>query len=125
MGRKGEAFAAWLDATMSNKRVMGRVLAEKVGVNDSAVSRWRAGTAVPAMDTLVRIAEVFGEEPLRLAVTAGLLDARVAHVDPLEPPAPTARREAVRRQLSRIKGLTDQDRRKLLETYEEIVMESE
>jgi len=125
MGRKGAAFATWLDATLSEKKIMGRTLAEKVGVNDSAVSRWRAGTAVPPMDTLAHIAQALGADPLRLAVTAGHLSSSVAGVEPLPVPPPTARHEAVKRQLGHIKGLTRESRRKLMETYEEIAMEEE
>lgn len=121
--RKGWEFGEWLDLTLSNKRIMGRTLAEAVGVHDSAVSRWRAGAGVPSMETLALIAEFLDVDPLRLAVTAGQVPQRVAGVDPLPLPEPTAQRESVKRQIARIKGVTDASRRKLLATYEEIMTE--
>lgn len=125
-GRKHERqFGEWLDITMSNQKMMGRTLAEAVGVHDSAVSRWRAGNGVPSMDTVAKMAEVFSVDPLRLAVTSGHVPPKIAGVDPLDVPTPTAQRESVRRQLSRIKGVTDASRRKLLSAYEEIIATEE
>lgn len=112
-------FAEWLDVTMSNKGIMGRTLAEAAGVHDSAVSRWRSGTAVPSMDSLERMADLLGVDPLRLAVTAGVITAAVAGVDPLSMPEATARRESVRRQLANIRGISEAERRLLLQTYED------
>lgn len=117
-GRTGEDFSEWLDVTMSNKGVLGRTLAEATGVHDSAVSRWRSGTATPSMDSIERMAILLDVDPLRLAVTAGLLSAKVAGVEPLPMPEATARRESVRRQLSNIRGVTEHERHLLLQAYE-------
>lgn len=125
-GRKqGKEFGEWLDITMSNQRMMGRTLAEAVGVHDSAVSRWRAGNGAPSMEVLAKMAEVFRVDPLRLAVTAGQIPGNVAGVDPLPMPTPTAQRESARLQIARIKGVTQATRRKLLAAYEEIIMQGE
>src|SRR4051812_15998646 len=102
-------FGEWLDVTLSNKGIMGRTLAEVAGVHDSAVSRWRSGSAVPSMDSIERMASLLNVEPLRLAVTAGVITARAAGVDPLPMPEATARRKSVRRQLENIRGLTEKE----------------
>lgn len=120
-----EAFGEWLDVTMSNKGIMGRMLAEATGVHDSAVSRWRSGMAVPSMDSIERMAPLLGVEALRLAVTAGVISASVAGVEPLPMPEATARRESVRRQLANIRGVTEKERRLLMQTYEDNRSEGE
>lgn len=117
--RKGHLFGEWLDVTMSNKGITGRRLAEAAGVHDSAVSRWRVGQGVPNMDAIEGIASLLGVDPLRLAVTAGLLSHEVARVEPLPMPEPTARRESVRRQLARLRGVTERERKLLLQAYED------
>lgn len=119
MRRKGNAFGEWLDVTMSNKRIMGRTLAEAAGVHDSAVSRWRVGKGVPTMESLEGIATLLEVDTLRLAVTAGLVSEKVAGVEPLPTPEPTERRESVKRQLARLRGVTELERKMLLSAYEE------
>lgn len=118
-GRARNDFSEWLDTTMSNKNIMGRTLAEAVGVHDSAVSRWRAGTGVPTMEVIEPMATLLDVDALRLAVTAGLVSSSVAGVDPLPMPEPTARRESVKRQLARLRGVTETERRLLLQAYED------
>lgn len=119
----GKTFGEWLDVTLSNQEIMGRTLAEKVGVHDSAVSRWRAGTAIPSMEVVTKIADVLEVDPLRLAVTAGLVPSRVAGVDPFHVPPPTERRESVKRQLKRIRGVSNATRQRLLQAYEDTILE--
>lgn len=121
--QKGKLFGEWLDITLSNRGIMGRALADAVGVHDSAVSRWRAGQGVPSIEALERIAEFLSVDPLRLSVTAGQIPPKVAGVEPFEIPEPTARREAVKRQLSRIRGVTEAERRLLLRAYEDATQE--
>lgn len=111
-------FGRWLDVTLANSRTTGRQLAESIGVHDSAVSRWRSGTGVPALETCMKIAGAMGVDPLRLAVTAGHMDSAVVGIEPLDIPPPIAEREHVRSQIMKIKGLTEESRSKLLETYE-------
>lgn len=112
-------FSRWLDTTMANRDISGRELAHRVGVNDSVVSRWRSGQSTPGLDTCVNLAEALDVDPMRLAVTAGAIDKRMAQVDPLPMPPATALRERVRSQLQQIKGLTDETRQALLETFDE------
>ena len=104
---------------MANAGISGRELAHRVGVNDSVVSRWRSGQSTPGLDTCERLAEALGVDPMRLAVTAGAIDRRMAGVEPLPMPPATALRERVRGQLEQIKGLTNETRQALLETFDE------
>jgi len=121
MDRTGpEAFGHWLDLTMSNRDIKGRTLARAMKVHESAVSRWRAGNGVPSMDTCLRLGKYLHVEPIRLAVTAGLLDGELAGVQPLPMPEPTAYRAAVKKQIQAIKGLTQRERQRLLDTYDEM-----
>jgi transcriptional regulator with XRE-family HTH domain len=113
-------FGRWLDLTMTNRSITGRSLAKKLKVTDSAVSRWRSGTTVPGMDTCIRMAQVLGVDPLRLAVTAGLMDGTAIRVEELPMPEPTAQRSYVKEQILRIKGLTQVERQLLLDTYDDM-----
>lgn len=121
MDRAGpEAFGRWLDLTMANRNIKGRAVAKACKVHESAVSRWRKGNGVPSMDSCLRLAKFLDTEPLRLAVTAGLMDAELAGVEPLPLPEPTAYRKAVKEQILAIKGLTQRERQRLLDTYDEM-----
>lgn len=113
-------FGYWLDVTMANKGMTGRDLAHLVGVHDSAVSRWRAGRGVPTMEAIAKLAEVFKVEPLRLAVTAGLVTDTVAGVAPVAMPEPTAQRKEVRERLRSLPGLSRAEVQALLERYDEL-----
>lgn len=125
MDRTGpEAFGRWLDLTMANREIKGRTLAKACKVHESAVSRWRAGNGVPSMDSCLRLAKYLDTEPLRLAVTAGLMDAELSGVEPLPMPEPTAYRRAVKQQIMSIKGLTQRERQRLLDTYDEMRLAS-
>lgn len=115
-----EMFGRWLDLTMANRGIMGRTLARKVGVGDPTVSRWRKGAGVPGLATLQKIATVLGVDPIRLAVTAGLFSGEQLGIKPLPLPEPTAQRNAVKEQLSRIRGLTNAERQRLLQVYDEM-----
>lgn len=115
-----ELFGRWLDLTMANREIQGRQLARKLKVHDSAVSRWRSGQGVPALDTTMRLARLLDVEPLRLAVTAGNMDGELAGVAPLPLPEATAARIAVKQQLMKIRGLTPQERQKLLDVYDQM-----
>lgn len=120
MGRKYQ-FDRWLDITMSNSHLSGRDVAAQLGVHDSAVSRWRSGKGVPSMEAVAALADMFSVEPLRLAVRAGLVSAKVAGVEPADMPEPTAQREEVRKSIMGIPGLTDLERQGLIEKYDELV----
>lgn len=122
MGRKKavtERFARWLDITMANNHITGRELATQLHVHDSVVSRWRSGEGTPTVENCGRLAEALDVDPLRLAVTAGVLDAHMAGVEPLPLPPATALRERVRDQIYQIRGLTERSRTALLEAFDE------
>lgn len=116
-----ETFGRWLDLTMENRGIKGRALAKRLKVHDSAVSRWRRGLGTPTLDTTMKLAKLLDVEPLRLAVTAGLMDGDLANKKPLPMPEPTAHREAVKRQLLGIRGLTAEERQNLLDKYDDMI----
>lgn len=115
-----EQFGQWLDLTMSNRDIKGRALAKALKVHESAVSRWRAGNGVPSMDSCLRLGKYLNVEPIRLAVTAGLMDGELVGVDPLPLPEPTAQRQAIKDQLAKIRGLTAKERQRLIDAYDEM-----
>jgi transcriptional regulator with XRE-family HTH domain len=119
-GTGPETFGRWLDLTMANRDIKGRELSRKLKVHESAVSRWRAGNGVPSMDSCLRLAKFLNVEPIRLAVTAGLMDGDLIGVEPLPMPEATAQRSAVRSQLDKIRGLTKGERDALLSAYDEM-----
>lgn len=120
-----ERFAQWLNVTMENRGIRATDLAKKLKVTDSAVSRWRSGAGTPGMDMVLRLAKLFNiSEPVRLAVTAGLMDSELTGAKPLPIPEPTARRNRVKQQLGKIKGLTAKERQLLLDTYDERMSET-
>lgn len=106
---------------MTNRRIKGRDLARAIGVHDSAVSRWRSGQGTPSLDTVMKVAQYLDCDPLRLAVTAELMDGDTVGIEPLPIPPPIERRESVKRQIMQIKGLTENSRQRLLETYDSVV----
>lgn len=124
--RSSPDFGEWLDITLSNRGIQGRGLAERLGVNDATVSRWRSGKSVPSLEIVRAIAEVLELDAPRLALTAGVVPLELVGpgIEPYPMPEPTARRESVRRQIARIHGLSDEGRNKLLQTYDEITDET-
>lgn len=110
---------------MANEKISGRELAQQVGVNDSVVSRWRSGQGSPGMESCAALARALGVDPLRLAVTAGVMSADMAGVEPLPMPPATALRERVREQIEQIKGLTQASRDALLVAFDESMEEEE
>lgn len=120
-----DRFAQWLNMTMENRGMRAVELAKRLKVTDSAVSRWRSGAGLPSMDACLRMAKIFHlEEPMRLAVTAGLVDGELLGIPPLPLPEPTARRNRVKDQLANIKGLTAKERQFLLDAYDERTQEA-
>jgi transcriptional regulator with XRE-family HTH domain len=119
-GTGPETFGRWLDLTMSNRDIKGRELSRKLKVHESAVSRWRAGNGVPSMDSCLRLGKFLNVEPIRLAVTAGLMDGELIGVEPLPMPEATAQRTAIRAQLGRIRGLTNAERDTLMDAYDDM-----
>lgn len=120
-----DRFAQWLNMTMENRGIRAVDLAKRLKVTDSAVSRWRSGAGLPSMDACLRLAKIFHvEDPMRLAVTAGLVDGVLLDKEPLPLPEPTARRNRIKEQLSNIKGLTAAERQHLLNAYDERTQEA-
>lgn len=113
-------FGRWLDITMGNRKMSGSELAQKLGVIDSTVSRWRRSQGVPTIENCMAIAEIFEVDPLRLAVTAGLLEARLVNAEPLPIPEEVEDRDLARQHIMKIPGLTGESRRRLLETFDQM-----
>jgi transcriptional regulator with XRE-family HTH domain len=112
-------FAEWLSRTMASRGITGGQVARAVGVNESAVSKWRAGLLAPSLESLEKLAEFLKVDFTRLAVTAGRLKAEAVKSTAFPLPPDTAQRQDVRDQIARIRGLTDAERRRLLEAYDE------
>lgn len=118
------AFSDWLDTTMENNGIRGRDLARRLGVSDGAVSRWRSGAAKPSASTTAKIGNLLGVDPVRLILTAGHIDpADAPGIEPLSVPSPTARRQKAIDAFAAIKGLTQEQRDKLLEVYDEVTQD--
>lgn len=79
-------FADWLDRTLSEREIPAGEVARALDVNDSAVSRWRNAKASPGLDSVMKLAEFLGANPIALAVTAGLMDSDQVGVEPLPIP---------------------------------------
>ena len=52
MRRDREYFAEWLSRTLAERDIAGGEVARALGVNDSAISRWKNGKATPGLDSL-------------------------------------------------------------------------
>ena len=111
-------FAEWLTRTLAERGIAGGEVAQALGVNDSAVSRWRNGKATPGLDSAMKLAHFLGVDAIALAVTAGLMDARQVGVDPLPLPEDTKTRQLVIDQIMGIRGLTTPEREELRAAYE-------
>lgn len=123
--RATTAFSEWLDITLENRGMSGRALAELMGVADEAISRWRTGASSPSRDNVVKMAEALDVDAVRLALTAAVLPPEFAPgVAPYPIPEPTAQRDSVRRQIARIKGLSEDGKEALLKTYDRLIEEA-
>lgn len=133
-----ERLGRWLDVTMTNRGLRNRALAKQIGKHESAVHNWRKGKNVPELPTLQQLAHILGVDPIRLAVTAGLLDAQLVGAEPLPLPEPTARRAKVRHRATELideltalteemkaEGETEETTLKALETIRKLVLEGD
>ncbi|MEU3052298.1 helix-turn-helix domain-containing protein [Streptomyces griseus] len=109
-----EYFAEWLDRTLTNRGTSGGEVARALGVNDSAVSRWRRAKGPIGLDNCMKLAGFLEVHAIRLCVTAGLMDSSEVGFEPLPLPQATAKREQVREQILRIRGLSDEERDRVL-----------
>lgn len=119
MRRDKEYFAEWLTRTLAERDIAGGEVARALGVNDSAISRWKNGKATPGLDSAMALAEYLGVDPVGLAVTAGLMNPKQVGVDRLPLPEDTKRRTYIKDQIMGIRGLTRSERQSLIEAYEQ------
>lgn len=118
--RDKDYFAEWLSRTLLERGIAGGEVARALGVNDSAISRWRNGKAVPGLESVMALAEFLDVHPLRLAVTAGLMREKQAGVSRLDLPEDTKTRQMVKEQILGIRGLTSDERQAMLDAYDRI-----
>ena len=114
-----EYFAEWLNRTLVERSIAGGEVARALGVNDSAISRWRNGKASPGLDSVMALADFLEVDHVALAVTAGLMDGGKVGVKPLPLPEDTKTRLLIKEQIMNIKGLTKEERTALVLAYEE------
>ena len=112
-------FAVWLSRTLRDSGLSGRQLAEKIGVNEAAVSRYKAGTRKPTIEVVARMAEALGVDPMRLAVTADVVPISMANgVEPLPLP-PSDTYADLREALAKLPGITEDMAARLLCAFAE------
>jgi transcriptional regulator with XRE-family HTH domain len=114
---RDDTFARWLDLTMENRNISGNKLAEMMHVHVSQVSRWRHGKGMPSLKTMYRMGRALEVDPIRLAVTAGLLTPEETGKKPLQMPVPRMRVDRFAKQLSKITGLHEAERKMLIDYY--------
>lgn len=117
--RNRKYFAEWLDRIMTERAISGGMIAKEVGVNDSAVSRWRNGKGSPGLDSIMKLAATLDVDPIRLAVTAGLMTDKEVGVAQLPLPEPTKAVRKAKESIMKIPGITEEDRKILVRTLAE------
>lgn len=117
--RDREYFAEWLARTLAERDIAGGEVARALGVNDSAISRWKNAKATPGLDSVMALADFLDVSPVALAVTAGLMDGNKVGEERLPLPEEKEDRELARQHIMKIPGLTNASRRKLLEIFNE------
>lgn len=120
MAQDREYFAEWLSRTLVERDIAGGEVARALGVNDSAISRWKNGKATPGLKSAMKLAEFLDVSPVALTVTAGLMDAEQAGVERLPMPKDTKTRNLVVEQLKGLRGLTTTEKEALITAYEDI-----
>lgn len=118
-------FARWLDRTMASEGLTGKALAQRSGLDEAQISRWRRGSGRPSLESCERLADALGVDPRRLAVTAGLLSHRIADVPRLPIPPATAMLERVRHKLEGLPEMNDRAVEEMLRVYRKTVAEEE
>lgn len=114
-----EYFAEWLSRTLVEREIAGGEVARALGVNDSAISRWRNGKASPGLDSVMGLADYLEVDPIALAVTAGLMDGKAVGAERLPLPRQSKALAAAEEQIMKIRGLDDETRKALIETLRE------
>jgi transcriptional regulator with XRE-family HTH domain len=116
--RDRDYFAEWLARTLAERDIAGGEVARALGVNDSAISRWKNAKASPGLDSVMKLADFLDVNPVALAVTAGLMDSKQVGVERLPLPEDTKTRKYVKEQIMAIRGLTKEERLALIQAYE-------
>ena len=119
MRRDREYFAEWLSRTLAERDIAGGEVARALGVNDSAISRWKNGKASPGLDSAMKLAEFLDEDPVALAVTAGLMNESQVGTTKLPLPKETRVLASVEDQIMKIKGLDDDTKKALVSALRE------
>lgn len=125
MRREREYFADWLTRTLAERDIPGGEVARALGVNDSAISRWKNGKASPGLDSVMKLAAFLEVEPIALAVTAGLMEESQVGVARLPLPEDTKKRGLIISQIQGIRGLTTSEKEALISAYEQIQQREE
>lgn len=123
--RDREYFAEWLTRTLAERDIAGGEVATALGVNDSAISRWKNAKASPGLDSVMKLAEYLDVEPVALAVTAGLMEEGQVGVSKLQLPRETRMLGYVEDQIMRIRGLDDDTRKALINTARQRFVKAE
>lgn len=118
--RDKDYFAEWLSRTLIERGIAAGEVARALGVNDSAISRWRNAKATPGLESVMALAEFLDVHPLRLAVTAGLMREKQAGVGRLDLPEDTKTRALVKEQIMSIRGITGEERQAMIEAYDRV-----
>lgn len=120
MHKEREYFAEWLDRTLNEKGIAAGEVARALGVSNGTVSKWRSGKNAIAFDSARKLAAFLDVQPVRLAVTAGLMTSEEAGAPPLPmPEEDTSNVRRAKEHIMRIPGLSHADREALLRTLEE------
>ena len=119
MRRDKEYFAEWLSRTLVERDIAGGEVARALGVNDSAISRWRNGKATPGLESVMALADFLDVDPIALAVTAGLMQSKQVGVEKLSLPEQNRALALAEDQIMKIRGLDDGDRKALIHTLRE------
>lgn len=119
MRRDREYFAEWLSRTLAERDIAGGEVARALGVNDSAISRWKNGKATPGLDSVMKLAEFLDVNPIALAVTVGLMEEEKVGVPRLELPKETRMLGYIEEQINKIRGLDNETRSALIRTARE------
>ena len=119
MRRDREYFAEWLSRTLAERDIAGGEVARALGVNDSAISRWKNGKATPGLDSVMKLAEFLDVNPIALAVTVGLMEEEKVGVPRLELPKETRMLGYIEEQINKIRGLDNETRSALIRAARE------
>jgi transcriptional regulator with XRE-family HTH domain len=107
-------FAQWLTVSMDNAGLSGRKLAKMLGTTSTAVSKWTTGAAVPSIENIGKIAQIFEVPPSRLLATAR----GVEWGEPLPLPTKHAYRDRIKRYIRSAPDIDEADAKAVGELFE-------